>query len=48
MTTVNVVMTTLKEDRPSHSQTPPTLPVQAGPSQSPPPSPRPIRQRAMA
>ncbi len=37
-----------EEDRPSRSQTPPTPPVQAGPSQSPPPSPRPMRQRAMA
>jgi hypothetical protein len=37
-----------EEDRPCRSQTPPTPPVQAGPSQSPPPSPRPMRQRAMA
>jgi hypothetical protein len=37
-----------EENRPSGSQTPPTPPVQAGPSQSPPPSPRPMRQRAMA
>ncbi len=36
------------EDRPSRSQTPPTPPVHAGPSQSPPPSARPMRQRAMA
>ena len=37
-----------EEDRPSRSQTPPTPTVHAGPSQSPPPSPRHMRQRAMA
>ena len=37
-----------EDNRPSGSQTPPTPPVQAEPSQSPPPSPRPMRQRAMA
>jgi hypothetical protein len=37
-----------EDHRPSRSQTPPTPPVQAEPSQSPPPSPRPMRQRAMA
>jgi hypothetical protein len=36
------------EDRPSRSQTPPTPPVHAGSSPSPPPSARPMRQRAMA
>jgi hypothetical protein len=37
-----------EEDRPSRSQTPPTPPVHAGSSQSPPPSARPMRQRSMA
>ncbi len=37
-----------EDDRPSRSQTPPTPPVHAGSSQSPPPSARPMRQRAMA
>ncbi len=37
-----------EEHRPSRSQTPPTPPVKAWPSQSPPPSPRPMRQRDMA
>ncbi len=32
-----------EKHRPSRSQTPPTPPVQAGPSQSPPPSPQPMR-----
>ena len=36
------------EDRPSRSQTPPTPPVHSGSSQSPPPSARPMRPRAMA
>jgi len=36
------------EDRPSRSQTPPTPPVHAGSSPSPPPASRPMRQRAMA
>ncbi len=36
------------EDRPSRSQTPPTPPVHAGSSHSPPPSAGPMCQRAMA
>ena len=36
------------EYRPSLSQTPPTPPVHAGSSPSPPPASRPMRQRAMA
>ncbi len=36
------------EYRPSRSQTPPTPPVHAGSSPSPPPASRPMRQRAMA
>ena len=36
------------EDLPFRSQTPPTPPVHAGSSASPPPSARPMRQRAMA
>lgn len=38
----------VNEEGPSRSQTPPTPPVHAGSSQSPPPSARPMRQRAMA
>ncbi len=37
-----------EDHQPSRSQTPPTPPVQAEPSRSPPPSHRPMRQRAMA
>jgi hypothetical protein len=49
MVTVTVCQRSADEEHwPSRSQTPPTPPVQAGPSQSSPPSPRPMRQRAMA
>jgi hypothetical protein len=37
-----------QEREPHRAQTPPTPPVQHGPSGSPLPSPRPMRQRAMA
>ena len=38
----------VEEREPHRAQTPPTPPVQHGPSGSPLPSPRPMRQRAMA
>ena len=37
----------VNDEGPSRSRTPPTPPVHAGSSQSPPPSARPMRQRAM-
>ena len=38
----------VNDEGPSRSRTPPSPPVHAGSSQSPPPSARPMRQRSMA